>query len=1071
MVRKLSNLLGTLSVSRKLMLIYLLDLTSVIFISGILLQEKFRDIDLSQQQIAGIGYVTVLRDGMLRTFLPASIEERAQIDDVRRLETVRAAHDAHFQTRAASIRYQAALEQWQTLPAHTAYGPSQSAIAQRDAVLSSGRNLLTTVGNQSKLIMDPDLDSYYVMSLAVLRFPEVLQLVHDTTRFFNPVKPISGPAWTYELLSLVGRIDAILHHIERDYQQASLTDAVTLRATLLRQRQSLQNALRQLQALLQGIALSESPQSMADVAAQQVLVLRILNLAWFDASDVLKDLIQQRIDSQYTRLWMHLATVATMLALIWMLVALVARQISQPLQHLVQVANTVRSSGNHHIRARWNSQDEIGALVQAFNEMLTQMDQDRLHQQELAASARAIQVQRALVTAFPSPIIVTSIPKHKILHANGLAKAWLADEHNDPWSLGLESSVRARFFQQLADQGEVNEFEVHWRGPSASLWAVLSARRLQFHGQDALLTVFTPVNALKQMEQKLELWAKVFEASSEGIIIMNAEHAIVSVNRALCRSTQYDYYELIRQPITILLHSEDAAASATMVRSLQEKGFWQGEVRLRRRNGESYPAWLMISCVREGREGTVSNYIGITVDITDRKLNEERIQYLAQHDTLTELPNRALCIERLQQALQQARDTHENIAVLFIDLDRFKIINDTLGHHIGDGLLQSVARRLSQAVRNHDTVSRLGGDEFVILMRHVASREVLKDLVEQRLIPLIRQSHVVERHELQVSCSVGIALYPDDGADMDELMRRADAAMYEAKTSGRDMARFYSIETDRRAQARQSMEQLLRRALGLNEFSVHYQPRIATQGHTLQGVEVLLRWNNPQLGSVPPSEFISVAEESGIIRSIGAWVLEQACAQWQRWQQLEPLDNQKHPLRDAFLSVNLSVLQLADPQLVPEIQALLGRYGMPANRLELEITESQIMDNAHLAAQQLGALKALGVQLSIDDFGTGYSSLTHLKHLKIDRLKIDKSFVQNMASDAADLAITRAIIALGHTLGLTIVAEGVENLDTANMLKVLACEELQGYYFSTPLSEPALLTWVEKQQKNKVLSL
>jgi diguanylate cyclase (GGDEF)-like protein/PAS domain S-box-containing protein len=569
------------------------------------------------------------------------------------------------------------------------------------------------------------------------------------------------------------------------------------------------------------------------------------------------------------------------------------------------------------------------------------------------------------------------------------------------------------------------------------------------------------------MEQKLELWAKVFEASSEGIIIMNADYAMVSVNRALCRSTQYDYYELIRQPLTHLLESEPSEPTSSITRCIQEKGFWQGEVRLRRRNGESYPAWLMMSTVREGKEGNVSNYIGITVDITDRKLNEERIQYLAQHDTLTELPNRALCIERLQQALQQARNTQENIAVLFIDLDRFKIINDTLGHHIGDGLLQSVARRLNQAVRSHDTVSRLGGDEFVILMRHVASRDALQDLVEQRLIPLIRQSHVVERHELQVSCSVGIALYPDDGADMDELMRRADAAMYEAKTSGRDMARFYSIETDRRAQARQTMEQMLRRALGMNELSVHYQPRIAAQDHTLRGVEVLLRWNNPVLGSVPPSEFISVAEESGIIRSIGAWVLEQACAQWQCWQQLKPRGNQKHPLRDAFLSVNLSVLQLSDPQLVPEIQALLARFSMPANQLELEITESQIMDNAHLAAQQLGALKALGVQLSIDDFGTGYSSLTHLKHLKIDRLKIDKSFVQNMATDRADLAITRAIIALGHTLGLSIVAEGVENVETATMLKVLACEELQGFYFSPALTETALLNWVDTQQINK----
>ena len=436
---------------------------------------------------------------------------------------------------------------------------------------------------------------------------------------------------------------------------------------------------------------------------------------------------------------------------------------------------------------------------------------------------------------------------------------------------------------------------------------------------------------------------------------------------------------------------------------------------------------------------------------------------------LTELPNRSLCVQRLQMALSQAPITGEKVAVLFIDLDRFKAINDTLGHHIGDGLLRSVAARLTQAVRSRDTVSRLGGDEFVVVMRDVAGREDVQQLVERRLIPLIRQSHPVEGHELNVSCSVGIAVYPEDGSDIDELMRRADAAMYEAKTTGRDMARFYSMETDQRAVARQTMEQQLRRALERNELSLHYQPRLSAQGAQLLGVEALLRWTSPVLGSIPPSEFIPIAEETGMIRAIGSWVLQQACEQWVRWQQLV-LDAgvgdaaSPHPLARVSISVNLSAAQMSDPALVTDIEALLLRTGMPAHRLELEITESQLMDNAHAAEQQLAALKALGVQLAIDDFGTGYSSLAYLKRFDIDRLKVDKSFVRDMLANPADMAITRAIIALGHTLGLRIVAEGVEDLATAQVLSALDCEELQGYHFSRPLPVLDLEAWARQHQ-------
>jgi diguanylate cyclase (GGDEF)-like protein/PAS domain S-box-containing protein len=725
------------------------------------------------------------------------------------------------------------------------------------------------------------------------------------------------------------------------------------------------------------------------------------------------------------------------------------------LHTLAGVADTVRRTGNHSLRAHWHSSDEIGSLVAAFNDMLAQLDREREAQKELAASARAAEVERALVEATPIPLMVTAVPGHEVLHLNPPAEAWLAGLRTDPWKTGLDPSVRARFFQQLADRGAVDEFEVRWTGGQEPAWAVLSARCLQYQGRDAVVTAFAPINHLKLMERRLQLWAKVFEASSEGIVIVDADQRTLTVNQAFTRQTGFELQDMVGdQPEALGLPEEVWPA-------VRQRSTWQGETNIRRRNGSSYPAWLMVSTVRQshgtGRSGNgdISHYIVTSIDISDRKRSEARIRFLAEHDVLTELPNRSLCTERLRMAAQQARRHDRKVAVLFMDLDRFKDINDSLGHHIGDGLLRSVARRLQEGVRAGDTISRLGGDEFVVVLSDVADADEVAQVVHERLIPRIRAAHQVEGSELHVSCSVGIALFPDDASDLDELMRHADTAMYQAKANGKDNAQFFTAAMTERAQARLLLTGQLRHALEQRQLLLYWQPRVNARDGALVGVEGLLRWQHPELGMVPPGQFIPLAEDSGLIVPIGNWVVEAACAQVAAWRA-----QGEAPIS---VSINLSARQLQDDALIDVVRQAMQRHAVPPGLLELELTESMVMLDAEANLKRLHALRNLGVSLSIDDFGTGYSSLAYLNRFPIDKLKIDRSFVHDMLDDPTDSAITMAIIGLGHTLGLKVVAEGVELSGEAVALRAAGCDELQGYLYAAPMSADALAHWRAKQ--------
>ncbi len=441
--------------------------------------------------------------------------------------------------------------------------------------------------------------------------------------------------------------------------------------------------------------------------------------------------------------------------------------------------------------------------------------------------------------------------------------------------------------------------------------------------------------------------------------------------------------------------------------------------------------------------GQFTGYRGTGTDITARKLTEQRIQHVAQHDVLTGLPNRSLLQDRLSQAVAYSVRTGHPVWVMLIDLDRFKFVNDSMGHKAGDVLLMTIAARLRSALRDIDTVARLSGDEFVVILSEHAD-ELLTPEIVQRLMDAIAQPVLLGTKEFFVTCSIGVAVHAADGAAADSLIEHADIAMYRAKKLGRNNYQFYTPAMNEEAMERVRIESALRNALERNEFVLHYQPQVDLASGQIVGMEALIRWQHPELGVVAPSRFISVAEETGLIVAIGAWVMRTACHQNKLWQ-----DAGLGRLR---VAVNLSARQFGAPNLLADITAVLAQTGLDAACLEIELTESLFMSDVNLAVEVLHGMKSLGVNLSIDDFGTGYSSLSYLSRFPIDVLKIDRSFVSDIARDASDAAIVASIIALAHNLKLSVIAEGVETAEQLDYLRRHGCNEMQGYYFSRPLA-------------------
>ncbi len=630
---------------------------------------------------------------------------------------------------------------------------------------------------------------------------------------------------------------------------------------------------------------------------------------------------------------------------------------------------------------------------------------------------------------------------------------YVAAEDHDRWQ---------RQFMRVAQQNDKQRSElVMRRGDGSRFHAHLDCLHLSGAVPQVRVSL-SDISERRHAEEELRIAAIAFE-SQEGMMVSDSHGVIVRVNPAFTRLTGYRAEEAIGQtPALLRSGRHDKTFYDHMWQTLREKGYWQGEVWNKRKNGKVYAEWLTISAVKTP-EGETTHYVGAFSEITQHKEAEAEIHRLAYYDALTHLPNRRLLMDRLGQALASSTRSGRHGAVIFLDLDNFKNLNDTRGHAVGDLLLAEVAQRLHCAVREGDTISRLGdtisrlgGDEFVVVLEDLSSEAVeaaaQAKLVGEKVREAMARPYELDGREFHCSASLGVTLFQDHEESVETLLKQADLALYQAKGAGRNCLRFFDPAMQSTLDEYSALESDLRLAVPREQMQLHYQPQVDSMRRVI-GAEALLRWRHPQRGLVAPDVFIPLAEESGLILPIGRWVLETACAQIKAWSAHDAT-------RDIRLAVNVSARQFRQAGFVAEVEQVLSESGADPSRMKIELTESLVIDNVAETIARMQALKALGVGFSMDDFGTGFSSLSYLKRLPLDQLKIDRSFVFDLATDPNDAAIVQTIITMGHTLGLDVIAEGVETEAQLARLDQYGCTHFQGFLFSRPMPLAEFEAWL-----------
>ncbi len=770
-----------------------------------------------------------------------------------------------------------------------------------------------------------------------------------------------------------------------------------------------------------------------------------------------------------------------------LILLLIQRRLLHPLKKLL-----AESADLAHKRLdkpfSWGRTDELGILGQSLESTRVALQglfveveeknkrlEDDLDARKRAAQALAISEERyrSLIENAPEAIVVIDVDTGCFADVNPRACELYGQARDRLLTLSLGDSLLSPE-QQPDRQPSVDKatklIEAAYAGQTqVTQWL----HRTQKHGEvfvelrlsrmPSLTGRFVRGSVLditqrKMSEDRLRLASQAIYQSRDGIVILDKDFRIVSANPAFCQMLGAAETDLLSQVAPMLRGKEQQHTLLETIRHhLANHAYWESEVWTRKQSGEMFLELVTISPIRN-EDGTIKNYVCITSDITEQKQHADHIWHLAHHDTVTGLPNRNLLQDRLMQAILQAERTGKKSALLFIDLDRFKNINDTLGHSFGDRLLKHVADRLIGCVRHADTVSRIGGDEFVIVLTNLNEPNDAA-ITAHKIMEALTSTFVIDNMDLHITPSIGISVCPDDGVTVDSLMRNADTAMYFAKDNGRNNYQFFKQSMNTIATERLDMERQLRAAIKQNQFELHYQPQVNLATGELIGMEALIRWRHPEKGLVSPLRFIPIAEETGLIVPIGEWVLQEACRQAREWHD--------RGLKKTPVAVNLSARQFLKGGLVDTVQQALDMTGLEPQYLELEITESLLMYEVEDTTQLLHRLNSLGVALAVDDFGTGYSSLSYLKRFPIDHLKIDRSFVRDVINDPDDASITAAIVAMAHNLKLKVVAEGVENDDQARFLRGLGCEYAQGYLFAQPLAADEMEAFMRKEMETQ----
>jgi diguanylate cyclase (GGDEF)-like protein/PAS domain S-box-containing protein len=690
--------------------------------------------------------------------------------------------------------------------------------------------------------------------------------------------------------------------------------------------------------------------------------------------------------------------------------------------------------------------------------------------EELSSANAQLRLQAQIVDQTHDAIISTNT-EGRIISWNKGAEKLLgfaeAETHGQPLQC-LFSEEEYAFFQKelfplLLRNGQ-HEGEARLRRKSGENFAAhLSLSRLQDQNGNfsGMVCYALDISERKKNEDWMRLAAKFLDNTTEALLVTDAEGTIIEVNTAFEEMAGFKREEVLGENPRILKSDRhDKAFYEKMWEQLNARGHWQGEIWDRRKNGEVYPKWLSISTVHDER-GKLTHYVAISADISDVKQNQERLEYLAHYDQLTGLPNRLLFNDRLQQAIRHATRTQQQVAVIVLDLDRFKEVNDTLGHSAGDALLVEVAAQLNNSIRGSDTVCRMGGDEFIIMMPAVGEVDNVIDIA-QKLLSAFSRPFCINGNDVYITPSIGISMYPQDSKTQETLIKNADTAMYHAKREGRNNFQFYQESMYNTVLERLTLKSRLHQALDRDEFQLFYQIKVDSVTEEVVGAEALIRWLHPEDGFINPGRFIPLAEESDLILPIGQWVIREACTQ--------NMMLHKIGLAPINIAVNLSARQLHQQNIPEIIKTILLETGLPAKYLSVEITESMLMQDVENTINTLAAIKEMGLSIAIDDFGTGYSSLNYLKRFPIDILKVDRSFVMDIDKDHGDRAVIASIITLAHNLKLKVVAEGVETREELEFLKAHDCDMIQGYYFSRPLPWQDFTALLKERQKNNPTS-